>query len=90
MGKSKKTVDLSSKPSKISDEQLQKLQEVVKNTNALQLEVGKIESQKHLYLHKLSELQADIRVLQEEFTKEYGTCDINVSDGTVNLKKDEQ
>lgn len=90
MAKGKKTVDFSKKVEKISEEHLAKIQENVKGINLVQLEVGKLESQKHAFLHKLNELQSEMNALQVQLNEEYGTCDINVADGTINRTEDEQ
>jgi len=88
MGKVKEMVDLKPKADKVTAEQLEKLQQVVNNINAIQFEVGKIEAQKHSYLHKLAELQDNIGKLQEELHKEYGTFDVDLKDGTINYPED--
>ena len=35
-------------------------------------------------------LQEKLGTMQSEFEKTYGTADINIQDGTINHKKDEQ
>ena len=89
MAKKSKTVDLKPKADKISDEQLKQLQSVVNATNKLQFDIGTIEAQKHNLLHALFQANDRIRLLQDEFEKDYGTNDINIQDGTINYK-DEQ
>jgi hypothetical protein len=88
MGKVKEMVDLKPKAEKVTVEQLGKLQQVVNNINGIQFEVGKIEAQKHSYLHKLSELQDAIALMQEELNKDYGTFDVDLKDGTINYPED--
>jgi len=88
MGKKKeKVVDL--KPEKISDEQLQKVQQVVNAMNRGQMDLGMIETRKHKLLHDVAAVQEQLTVMQGEFEKEYGTFDINIQDGTINYKEDE-
>ena len=88
MGKSKKkVVDL--KPEKISDEQLQKVQQVVNVMNRSQMDLGILETRKHSRLHNVTAIQDQLTVIQGEFEKEYGTYDINIQDGTINYKEDE-
>ena len=84
-----KTVELKPKAEKISEEHLKELQKIVNNINGIQFNIGKIESQKHNLLHELSGVQNQIIDMQDMFTKEYGTHDINVSDGTINWPKEE-
>tara|TARA_R100001594_G_scaffold52272_1_gene85832 strand:+ start:1104 stop:1385 length:282 start_codon:yes stop_codon:yes gene_type:complete len=87
--KKEKMVDLKPKVDKISKEHLTELQKVINLINNVQFNIGKIESQKHNLLHELSGVQKQIIDMQDMFTKEYGTHDINVSDGTINWPKEE-
>ena len=88
MGKKKeKAVDL--KPQKITDEQLKKVQETVNNINRGQLELGVMETRKHMLLHNVAAIQEQLTVMQNEFQEQYGTFDINIQDGTINYKEDE-
>ena len=76
------------KPSKISNEELNKVQSVINNVNRAQLEIGSLESKKHNILHHISTLQGELNELQVEFEKTYGTADINIQDGTINHSKE--
>ena len=89
MGKKKeeKVVDL--KPQKITDEQLKKVQETVNNINRGQLELGVMETRKHMLLHNVAAIQEQLTVMQNEFQEQYGTFDINIQDGTINYQEDE-
>ena len=78
------------KPEKITNEELNQVQSVVNDINRAQLEVGSIESKKHNLLHHVSVLQEQLGKLQVELKKTYGTVDINIQDGTINNKQDEQ
>ena len=90
MTKKEELVDLKPKADKISDEHLKELQEVVNVINNAQFNIGKIEGQKHSLLHELGASQGKVLKLQEMFTTEYGSCDINIKDGTINWPKDEK
>jgi hypothetical protein len=90
MGKKEKVVELKPKVEKISDEHLKDLQNVINAVNNLQYKIGQLEGQKHNFLHELSMSQKKIIDLQDVFSKEYGTYDINVKDGTINWDKDEK
>ena len=90
MGKKEKLVDLKPKVVKISDKHLKQLQEVVNVINNLQFNIGKLEGQKHSLLHELGLSQKKVIELQDELSKEYGTFDINVIDGTINKEKNEK
>tara|TARA_R100000278_G_scaffold39907_1_gene35034 strand:- start:139 stop:420 length:282 start_codon:yes stop_codon:yes gene_type:complete len=81
MAKKEKLVDL--KPEKITDEQLQKLQSVVNNINRANIEIGRIESQKHRLLHDTVTLQQDLQNMQNEFETQYGSVNINIEDGSI-------
>ena len=87
MAKTKKT---ESKPEKITNEELNQVQSVVNNINRAQMEIGAIETRKHSLLHHISMSQEKLAEMQAEFEKVYGTADINIQDGTINYKKDEQ
>ena len=90
MGKMEELVDLKPKADKISEEHLTQMQEVVNIINNLQFNIGKLESQKHTLLHDLGISQKKILELQDVFSKEYGSYDINIADGTINWPKDEK
>jgi uncharacterized protein YicC (UPF0701 family) len=57
-------------PKKITDNQLTKLQGLVKAINETQAEVGMIETRKHNLLHQLFEMQAHLSDLQKEFKEQ--------------------
>jgi len=84
-GTSKKIKELKGiKPEKITDEQLQKVQDTVNAINRTQLELGSMEIKKHEMMHNIAALREGLTSLQAEFEKEYGTFDINIQDGTIN------
>ena len=74
---------------KIKDEELKKLQELVGNINNLQIQIGGLELQKHQTLHKISDLQGELSLLQKELEKEYGTVSINLQDGTISKEQED-
>ena len=76
------------KPEKITDEQLEKVQNTVNSINRAQLEIGSIELKKHELMHNVAGLRDELTLLQKEFEKEYGTFDINIQDGTINYPKE--
>ena len=75
-------VDL--KPSKVSEEQLTKIQNIVDRINKAQMDIGALEARKHQALHYIAGVNDELTLLQQELKKEYGTDDINIMDGTVN------
>jgi hypothetical protein len=86
--KKEKIVDLKPKADKISNEQLKKVQETINTMNRFQLEIGSIETKKHELVHNIAGLKDSLKVMQDELQKEYGTFDINISDGTINYPKE--
>tara|TARA_R100000900_G_scaffold11513_1_gene10288 strand:+ start:223 stop:504 length:282 start_codon:yes stop_codon:yes gene_type:complete len=89
MGKKKKEKVVDLKPEKITDEQLKKVQDLINAINRGQLELGTIETRKHMMLHQVSGIQEQLSGMQKEFEEQYGTFDINIQDGTINYKEDE-
>ena len=90
MWKKEELVDLKPRVDKISDEHLKQMKGVVNVINNIQFQVGQLEGQKHTLLHDLGISQKKILELQDVFSKEYGSFDINISDGTINWPKDEK
>ena len=86
--KKEEIIDLTPKPEKITDEQLQKVQGIVNSINRAQLDLGMVETRKHGLLHNIMNIQDQLALMQGEFEKEYGTFDINIQNGTINYKED--
>jgi len=72
------------KPEKITSEQLEKVQNTVNNMNRSQLEIGSMEVRKHELLHGIAGSRDELKILQNEFEKDYGTFDIDIQNGTIN------
>jgi hypothetical protein len=85
-----KTVDLKPKVEKISEEHLRELQKIVNNINGIQFNIGKIEAQKHTLLHDLAVTQDKVGLMQDALMKEYGSYDVNLTDGTINWPKEKK
>ena len=90
MAKKEKVVELKTKAEKISKEHLKELQDIVSTINQAQLNIGRIEAQKHSLLHELAVSQNRVSVFQDTLKKEYGNDDVNIADGTINWKEDEK
>ena len=88
MAKKEKVIDLKQKVDKISDIHLDELQKIVNKINALQFNIGRLESQKHKLLHELALGNDTISMVQDKMVKEYGSYDINLTDGTINWPKE--
>jgi hypothetical protein len=71
------------RPTKITKEQLEKLQNTAKSMDQMQLELGVLETRKHSILHMVANAQNLLKGLEDEFIKEYGTADVNIVDGTI-------
>ena len=89
MATKEKVVDLKPKAEKITSTQLAQLQRVVNDNNALQFKVGALELQKHGLYESLSIVQQEIVNLQNTFSKEYGTFDVDIQDGTINYPNED-
>ena len=76
------------KPEKITDAQLKKVQDTVNNINRAQLEIGHMEIRKHEMMHQIAGLRDELTLLQKEFETEYGTFDINIQHGVINYPKE--
>ena len=85
-----KEVELKPKVEKISEEHLEQLQKIVNTITKLQFEIGKTEGIKHNQLHELGIMQQEVVKMQGTLKEEYGNFDVNVSDGTINWKSDEE
>jgi len=90
MAKKEKTVELKPRVDKISNEHLRELQDIINTINQTQIQIGKIESQKHSLLHELAITQNKVSIFQDTLNKEYGNDDVNIMDGTINWKEDEK
>ena len=84
MAKKEKVVELKPKVEKISQTHLSQLQKVVNQINGMQFNIGKMEMQKYSVLHELTKAQDDVVKLQNTLIEEYGTYDVNLSDGSIN------
>ena len=88
MAKKEKVIDLKSKPEKITDEQLEKVQNTVNTINRAQMEIGRLETQKHNLSHQVAGLQDELKLIQDELEKDYGTVNVNIEDGTIQYPED--
>ena len=77
-----KVVDL--KPQNITEEQLKAIQEIVSPINNIQMEVGRIESRKHMLMHEVVMLQGKLQEQQKALEEEYGKVNINIQTGEIN------
>ena len=88
-GTSKKIKELKGvKPEKITDKQLEKVQNTVNSINRAQLELGSMELKKHDLMHHIVGVRDELTNIQKEFQEEYGTFDIDIQTGTINYPKE--
>ena len=90
MAKKSKVEKRLSKPEKVTNEELNKIQNLISAANKAQIDVGGIELQKHNILHQIATIQDQIVLLKDELKKSYGTDDIDIQTGVINYNKDEQ
>ena len=81
--KKEEIVDLKPKAEKVTDKQLEDIQKIVNNINMSELEIGRIETRKHRFLHSIAILNDKLTLMQSEFEKEYGSSDINIQTGEI-------
>ena len=86
MTKKEELVDL--KPEKVTASQLEKIQKTVSDINRAQMEVGRLETTKHNIMHQIAGLQDELKLIQDELEKDYGTVNINIEDGTIQYPED--
>ena len=71
-----------SKENKITEEQLEKLQQNVGAIQNMQAQLGGIEMQKHNLLHQVAVAQEQLQKFQVELEDQYGKISINIQDGS--------
>ena len=82
-----------SETKKIEKEELESIQNLVKQINSGHLQIGQLETQKHMLLHQIAEVQKGLKNLQEDLEKKYGKVNVSIEDGTITPieeKEDEQ
>jgi hypothetical protein len=79
-----------SKPEKITNEELNKIQNLVDSANRAQMQIGSMEVQKNNILNQVSIIQNQISSFRKEANKTYGTDNIDIQTGKINYNKDEQ
>ena len=66
----------------ITTEQLETITNQQKDLNALLVNIGVIESQKHMLLHQMADLNNLIEETKNKLQEEYGAININLTDGS--------
>ena len=71
------------KATKITNEELNKLQEVVNIINKAQMQIGMLQTNIHQLLHHIAGKNDELMLVQSNFKEKYGSDDINITDGTI-------
>ena len=79
-----------SKPEKVTNEELNKIQNFITNINRAQMDLGGIELQKNRITNAVVSIEMQLNSLREEIKKNYGTDDIDIQTGVINYNKNEQ
>jgi hypothetical protein len=75
--------------SKITKEQLEKLQESQKKYAAIKHDLGQLEVQKHGLLHLWASIQEEENKFKKELEEKYGKININLEDGSYEEIKED-
>lgn len=67
----------------LTEEQLAKLQGIVKELNSMQSRIGDLESQKYELLLAVKSGRGILKEFQEELQKEYGDVNIDINTGAI-------
>tara|TARA_A100001515_G_C4410061_1_gene156818 strand:- start:150 stop:419 length:270 start_codon:yes stop_codon:yes gene_type:complete len=78
------------KATQVTKEELQKIQELVNNINAAQMRVGEYELEKANLLSGIINAKNQFADLQDTLRKKYGDVIVNIQDGSLKPKEDEQ
>jgi hemerythrin len=77
-----KTKEMSQEVNKITEEQLEAIQNHQKDLNKSLTNIGYVESQNHNLLHEYAGLVEDIEKYKKELEEIYGAINVNIEDGT--------
>jgi len=78
-----KTKTKQKKVTKISNEHLSSLQNLITTSNKVNMSIGNLEAQKFGLLRQLEGIDTQLIQLQSTFQEEYGTNNIRIQDGTI-------
>ena len=72
------------KPAKVTNEELDKIQEIVNTINKAQNRIGMLHTSIHQLLHHIAGYEDELTLIKSDLEKAYGTSDIDILDGTIN------
>ena len=78
------------KPVSIGEDQLKEIQTMVQQMNNTHLEIGRMETRKHIINHEFTLMEGKMKEKQKELQEQYGQVNINIQDGTITYPEDEQ
>ena len=81
--KKEELVDLTPKPEKVTDQELEGLQAVIRSIDRLTVDVGRVETQKFALLTAMQKVQAEVEGKRTEFLAKYGTDNVNIQTGEI-------
>lgn len=67
----------------IETSELENIQDLVSKTNQGNLEVGRLENQKHRIIHAMQENDKVMQALQEKLEEKYGKVNIDIKTGEI-------
>lgn len=77
-----KTIKLNQMDNKITKEELERLVALKNKQDQTVFQVGAIESQKHMALHALADVNQEVEENKKALEDKYGKVSINLQDGT--------
>jgi hypothetical protein len=78
------------RPEKITDQELQEVQQVISMTNQVKMEIGNTEARKHALLHELDGVNQKLQGIQKSLEEAYGKIDLDINTGEIKYPEDEQ
>ena len=78
------------KANKITKKELEKVVEEQKEVNTLLNQLGVLESNKHIVLHRLDKLNERVEETKAMLESKYGAVNINLEDGTYTEIEDKK
>jgi hypothetical protein len=86
--KTPKTVNL--KAEKLTAEELKELQDLVRNLNMAQADIGMIEIRKHEALHAVLAMTTKYEQMNSKFREKYNAVDFDIQTGIIKYNDDDE
>jgi len=86
--KKEKIVDLKSKATHLTTDELTPIQKLIGEINRCKMELGSIEMRKHDLLHLITNLQEGLGKQQKSLNDKYGDVDVDINTGEIKEKED--